>query len=281
MNIEKPVLENEIDVKIVGTTTVENNINEVKEFALKLKDYYSKLIFTDEQIKEAESERATINKAIKKISDYRKETISEFKKPIELFEQTAKETEQILKETADYVDKQIKSYEEVQKEKRKVNAKKIYDANIEELKELIPFEKIFNEKWLNKGSWKDDNTSSLIQNEIIEIRDKVRNGLKTIESLNSEFELELKNTFLQDFSLENAILKNNQLIEQQKALLKSNEVKEEIKIKKTEEFISKKVENEDLEPTVTYTLKITGTMSQMKALRAFLETNEMDFEKVN
>lgn len=281
MNIEKPVLKNEIEVKIVGTTTVENNINEVKEFALKLKDYYSKLIFTNEQIKEAESERATINKAIKKISDYRKETISEFKKPIELFEQTAKETEQILKETSDYVDKQIKSYEEVQKEKRKVNAKKIYDANIEELKELIPFEKIFNEKWLNKGSWKDDNTSSLIQNEIIEIREKVRNGLKTIESLNSEFELELKNTFLQDFSLENAILKNNQLIEQQKALLKSNEVKEEIKVKKTEEFISKKVENEDLEPTITYTLKITGTMSQMKALRAFLETNEMDFEKVN
>lgn len=35
-----------------------------------------------------------------------------------------------------------------------------------------------------------------------------------------------------------------------------------------------------VDPIKTYTLKITGTLSQQKALKKFLETNNMKFERV-
>lgn len=278
--MDKPILKNEIEAKINGVATVEDNINEVKEYAISLKEYYSKLVFTDDQKTEAESERATINKLVKQVADSRKRIVDEFKKPINLFENTAKETEKILKETSDFIDVQVKNFEEKEKSIRKENARKIYEENIEELQDIISFEKIFNTKWLNKGMWKKDNTSPEIEKEIIEIREKVKNGLKAIEDLNSEFELEVKNTFLQDFSLENAIFKNTQLNNQKELMSKVSEKKEEIREQKVEKMVTEKVVEEPLEKLLTYTLKITGTLSKQKALKEFLDLNEMTYEKV-
>lgn len=278
--MDKPILKNEIEAKINGVATVEDNINEVKEYAISLKEYYSKLVFTDDQKTEAESERATINKLVKQVADSRKRIVDEFKKPINLFENTAKETEKILKETSDFIDVQVKNFEEKEKSIRKENARKIYEENIEELQDIISFEKIFNIKWLNKGMWKKDNTSPEIEKEIIEIREKVKNGLKAIEDLNSEFELEVKNTFLQDFSLENAIFKNTQLNNQKELMSKVSEKKEEIREQKVEKMVTKKVVEEPLEKLLTYILKITGTLSKQKALKEFLDLNEMTYEKV-
>lgn len=279
--MEKPVLKNEIQAKITTIGAVEDNISEAKEYALELRDYYSKLVFTEAQKDEAAQERANINKAIKKIADYRKNIISEFKKPIEVFETTAKETEKILKETSDFVDLQVKNFENKEKNIRKENAKKIYEEIIEELKDVVPFEKIFNEKWLNKGSWKENNTSPMIEEEINSIKEKVRTGLKAIEELHSEFELEVKNTFLQDYSLENAIFKNTQLIERKQALSKVEEKKEEVVQEKVETMLKEEVKEDVSDPILTYTLKITAPLTKQKALKKFLELNNMSFEKVD
>lgn len=279
--MEKPILKNEIEAKITTVGKVEDNILEAKKYALELKEYYSTLVFNDEQISEAKDERASINKAVKKISDYRKNIVAEFKKPIELFEATAKETEKILKETSDFVDLQVKNFENKEKETRKENAKKIYENNIEELKEILPFEKIFNDKWLNKGNWKEDGTSPIIEKEIIEVREKVRKELKAIEELHSEFELEIKNSYLQDFDLSKAILKNNQLQEQKKAFEKVAETKEEIVQEKVETMLKEEVKEENIDPIKEYTLKITAPISKLMALRKFLELNKIKFEKIN
>lgn len=279
--MEKPILKNEIEAKITAVGKVEDNILEAKKYALELKEYYSTLVFNDEQISEAKDERASINKAVKKISDYRKNIVAEFKKPIELFEATAKETEKILKETSDFVDLQVKNFENKEKETRKENAKKIYENNIEELKEILPFEKIFNDKWLNKGNWKEDGTSSIIEKEIIEVREKVRKELKAIEELHSEFELEIKNSYLQDFDLSKAILKNNQLQEQKKAFEKVAETKEEIVQEKVETMLKEEIKEENIDPIKEYTLKIAAPISKLMALRKFLELNKIKFEKIN
>ena len=279
--MEKPILKNEIEAKITTVGKVEDNILEAKKYALELKEYYSTLVFNDEQISEAKDERASINKAVKKISDYRKNIVAEFKKPIELFEATAKETEKILKETSDFVDLQVKNFENKEKETRKENAKKIYENNIEELKEILPFEKIFNDKWLNKGNWKEDGTSPIIEKEIIEVREKVRKELKAIEELHSEFELEIKNSYLQDLDLSKAILKNNQLQEQKKAFEKVAETKEEIVQEKVETMLKEEVKEENIDPIKEYTLKIAAPISKLMALRKFLELNKIKFEKIN
>lgn len=278
--MKKPILENEIVATITSVGAVEDNILEAKEYALLLKEYYSNLIFSDEQIAEAKEERASINKVVKKIGDYRKNIVAEFKKPIELFEQTAKETEKILKETSDFVDNQVKYFESKEKEERKEKARIIYEENIEELKEVLPFEKIFNDKWLNKGSWKEDGTSKVVLDDINNIKEKVRNGFKAIEELKSEFELELKNTFLNDYDISKAIFKNKQLLEQKQALSKVEEKKEEITQEKIEVMLKEEVKIDDIDPIKEYTLKIKAPLSKQKELKRFLDLNNMEYELI-
>lgn len=269
----------EIKAEITAIGKVEDNIQEAKEYALELKKYYSSLIFSEEQINEAKEERANINKMIKKISDYRKSIIEEFKKPISNFEMNAKECEKILKETAEYVDNQVKSFEDKEKEIRFNNAKEIYNNLIEELKEVVPFEKVFNDKWLNKGSWKG-NKSTLIEDEINSIKETIRGGFKVIEGLNSEFELELKSLYLVNYSLEEVLNKKSELEKNKELFINTQNAKKEIEKEKIEEMLTNEVKEDETDPIMTYTLKITGPLSKQKALKQFLELNEMKYERL-
>lgn len=274
--MNKPVLKNEIKAEIKGISKVEDNITEAKEYALSLKKYYGTLVFNDDQLKEAKDERASINKLVKSIADYRKNIVAEFKKPIEQFETTAKKTEKILKETSDFVDVQVKNFENKVKEKKREEIEKIYNTQIEELKDVISINQLFNDKWLNKGT-----TLQSIEDEMKSKLAGIRSGLKAIEELHSEFELEIKNTYLQDFDLSKAIIKNNQLKEQKERLSKVEEKKEEIAQEKVETMLKEEVKDDISDPMLTYTLKITAPLSKQQALRKFLELNKMTFEKVN
>lgn len=275
--MEKPILKNEIEAKITGIAKVEDNIIDAKEYALSLKEYYSTLVFSEEQLKDAKEERASINKVVKKIADYRKNIVAEFKKPIETFEITAKEAEKILKETADFVDVQVKNFENKEKEEKLESIREIFNQLAEELKEILTLEKIFDMKWLNK-------TVKLptIEEEIKDKLDGIRQGLKAIEELHSEFELEVKNTFIEEhFDLSRAIFKNTQLTEQKKALAKVEEKKEEIVQEKVETMLKDEVKEDVSDPMMTYTLKITAPLSKQKALKQFLDLNNMEYKKVD
>lgn len=275
--MEKPILKNEIEAKINGVATVEDNINEAKEFALQLKEYYSNLTFTEEQIEEAKTERANVNKMTKKIADYRKNIISEFKKPIELFETTAKETESILKETADFIDVQVKGYENSIKEKKKEEISKIYENLIEEepIKNLINLDMLFDERYLNK-TYEISKVEEDLKNKI----SKISGDIQAIKDLNSEFEVSLTNSYLRTFDLSSVIAENKRLQELKQENEKVEEKKEEIKEEKIETMLNEKVQTDSIDPIKTYTLRITGKLSQQKKLRQFLELNNMTFEKV-
>lgn len=275
--MEKPILKNEIEAKISGVSKVEDNISEAKEYALQLKEYYSKLVFTDDQIKEAEEERASINKIVKKISDYRKNIVSEFKKPIELFESTAKETEKILKETSEFVDVQVKSYEAKQKALKKSEIEKIYDSLIEEesINNLVNLNMIFDERYLNKTYKIED-----VEKDLKGKTTKIENDIQAIKDLNSEHEISLVNNYLKNFDLSLVIAENKRLQELKQETQKTEEKQEEIREEKVTEMLTKKVQTEDIDPIKEYVLKITAPLSKQRALKKFLELNNMQYEKV-
>lgn len=276
--MEKPILENEIEAKITGVSKVEDNIMEAKVYALKLKEYYSTLIFNDEQIAEAKGERASINKVVKKISDYRKDIVAEFKKPIELFETTAKETEKILKETADFVDVQVKNFENKEKEEKRGQVQLIFNELIgkEALSELINLDMLFDERYLNK-------TYSIekVEEDLFNKIQKISNELMAIKNLNSEHELALTNMYLKDFDLSKVIVENNRLEELKKATIKVEEKQEEITQQKVETMLKEEVKEDTIDPIKEYTLKITAPLSKQIALRKFLDLNNMKYKKVD
>lgn len=276
--MEKPILKNEIEAKINGVSKVEDNIIEAKEYALQLKEYYSNLIFNEDQIKEAKDERASINKIVKKIADYRKNIVAEFNKPIEMFEKTAKETEKILKETADFVDGQVKVYEEKEKEEKKQEIQNIFNELVgkEAISELINLNMLFDERYLNKTYKLED-----VEKDLVEKIRKIVNELEAIKNLKSDNELALTNLYLKEFDLTKVINENNRLEELKKTTQKVEEKKEEIKHEKIEQMLIEEVKTESIDPIKEYTLKITAPLSKQQALRKFLELNEMKFERID
>lgn len=276
--MEKPVLKNEIEVKIEGMQKITDNISEFKEYALETKKYYENLVFTDEQIKEAKDERANINKIVKKVADYRKDIVDKFNKPLEEFVKSAKETESILKEASNSIDVQVKKYEEEEKQNKKDECEELFNSLIGDLSELISFDKVFNPRWLNKTT-----KITEVEQEIKSAIDKVNKGLTAIKELNSEFETEVINTFLQDFDLSKAIMKNTQLKEQKERLAKTEVAKEETKQEVVKEMVSKPVEDvvDERDIIKSYTLKITANYTKLTALRKFMEINDIKFERVD
>lgn len=273
----KPILEHEIEAKISGVAKVEDNIVEAKEYALQLKEYYSKLIFTEEQISEAEDERASVNKIVKKIADYRKEIVSEFKKPIENFEITAKETEKILKETSEFIDVQVKNYEKKVKDKKKTEIEIIFNKLIEEkgISNLLNLEMLFDERFLNKGYKIED-----VEKDLLEKVNKIVNDIQVIKDLNSEYEVSLTNNYLNNFDLSKVIAENKRLLELKEQTQKVEEKQEEIRQERVTEMLTKKVQTENIDPVKEYVLKIKAPLSKQKELRRFLELNKMEFEKI-
>lgn len=276
--MKKPILKNEIEAKIKGVATVEDNIIEAKEYALQLKKYYSTLVFNDEQISEAKGERASISKVVKKIADYRKDIVAEFKKPIETFEATAKETEKILKETADFVDIQVKNFENKEKEEKRKQIQTIFNELIgkEAFNELINLDMLFDDRYLNKTYLITD-----VEKDLFNKINKITNELTAIKNLNSEHELALTNMYLKEFDLTKVITENNRLEELKKATVKVEERKEEMVQEKVATMLKEEIKEENIDPIQEYTLKIIAPLSKLMALRKFLELNKMKFEKVS
>lgn len=275
--MDKPILKNELEVKIEGVQKITDNMSEVKEYALETKKYYENLVFTNEQIKEAKDERANINKAVKRVADYRKDIVDKFNKPLEEFVRNAKETESILKEASNSIDVQVKKYEEEEKQKKKDECEELFNNLVGDLSELITFEKVSDNRWLNKTTKMTE-----VEQDIKNVIEKVNTGLQAIKELNSEFETELINTFLQDYDLSKAIMKNTQLKAQKEKLAKTEVAKEETKQETIREMVSKPVETVEDERDIikSYTLKITANYTKMTALRKFMEINDIKFEKV-
>lgn len=273
----KPILKNELEVKIEGVQKITDNMSEVKEYALATKKYYGNLVFTDEQIKEAKDERANINKAVKKVADYRKNIVDKFNKPLEEFVRNAKETESILKEASNSIDVQVKKYEEQEKENKKAKCEDLFNNLVGDLSQLITFEKVFDTRWLNKTTKMTE-----VEQNIKNVIEKVNGGLQAIKELNSEFETELINTFLKDYDLSEAIMKNTQLKAQKERLAKTEVAKEETKQENIRQMTTKPVADVEDERDIikTYTLKITANYTKLTALRKFMEINDIKFEKV-
>ena len=114
---KKPQVTLEVVAKVDQVGAITSNMNDVQQQALAIKEFYSNLIITEDDVPEMKKEKAQINKMKDDVATYRKNIIAEFKKPIDEFETAAKATEKILKEAYDCVNNQIASYEAEVKKK--------------------------------------------------------------------------------------------------------------------------------------------------------------------
>lgn len=157
------------------------------------------VVYTEENIKAAKNERAELNKLIKAIEERRKQVKNIINEPYAVFEAELKEITALINEPVALIDQQVKAFEEKQKEEKKAAIKATYDENIGDLAEVLPFEKIFDSRYLNQ-TYK----LATAQKEIVDKIDTVKTDLETIDSLDSKYKLNAKDVYIKTLDLSKA-----------------------------------------------------------------------------
>lgn len=219
------------------------NFEELKKELTEGLAKYQGLVYDEKSIGDAKKDRATLNNFKKAIEDKRKEVKKQLLEPYENFEKKIKELVAMVEAPVAEIDKQVKSYEQKKKDDKEAEIVDYYAENIGELASLLPLERIFDTRWLN-ATCRDKEWQTAIDEAVR----RTSSDLQTIADLKSEFELQIKDTYLRTLDL-SAALNEKTRLEQQKAMLAEYEAK---KAKEAEEAEPPEVIEPEIEVVPVY-----------------------------
>lgn len=200
---------------------------------------YTNLVYSEEQIKDAKADRAKLNSMKKAISDRRILVKKEVMKPYEQFEEEVKEVTALIDGPIQMIDGQIKEYEEQVKADKKEKIKAAYDENIGELETDLPFDRVFDSRYLNATF-----TLSKAVTEIKEKITKFKTDLETIDGLSSKHKLNVRDVYIQTLDLSKAMAEDRRLNELEERMEAERRAKEEAERKRLEAEAARREEME-------------------------------------
>lgn len=105
----------------------------------------------DDSIKEAKHDRLYLNGLKKEIEERRKAVKREYNKPLAAFEKRCKEITSIIDGASDGIKAQLDQAEEDRKSRAIAKLKEHYETFAELLAPVVPYERLHEKQWLNKG----------------------------------------------------------------------------------------------------------------------------------
>lgn len=282
---------------------IEWNNEELKEaISAKVQDYKG-LQYTEEIIKEAKKDKATLNKLREAIETERKRIKKQCMAPYELFEKQVKEVLAIIDEPIHLIDSQIREVEEQRRLEKKQKVLEIYEENIGNLKGILPFAKVFKNEYLNVSK-----SLKSITEEITALISKVNQDMDVIEELDTKYELQVKDMYVKTLDLSMALRENARLEEVERKLAerraqqereraeaekraavetqKRAEAQQQIIERIPEESDKKEIAEEAQKETapdsqtVTLEFRVTATLEQLQKLKEFLKANNIVYGPV-
>lgn len=197
-------------IRLESTSITGWNFAELKAELKKELDTYAGLLYTDDTIKYAKKDRATLNKVKKVIEDARKAYKSKCLKPYEALEPQIKELTDMVDERRAAIDGAVKSYEARQKEAKEQEIRKYYDRKAAVLGPLAEqlFDKLFDSKWANAST-----ARAKYEEQIQEAIHAAQRDIEKIRAVGSPFVDDMLRTYAQTLSLDSALKKNDELTE--------------------------------------------------------------------
>lgn len=175
---------NGIQISIAEQGKITTNLNDLKKELQEIADRYAGAVVSEDTVSLAKKDVAELRKIRTDIEDRRKEIKKRWNEPYTAFEEEVKSALAIIDKPIDEINKQVKAFELADKEAKKEKVREIYDTNVaDEYKPYLPFEKVFDEKWLNK-SVKAQEIISDLSSKITQIKIDI----DAIKALGSEIE---------------------------------------------------------------------------------------------
>lgn len=193
--------------------TIDFNFEALKLGLTRSLAHYEGLVVSEGDIKGAKADRARLNELRTALETKRKEVKAECLKPYNDFERKVKELVALVDKPIEAIDTQLKAYEERRREEKLANIQDAYVEIIGNLREMVPFGRVWQAQWYNS-------TVSLkkIRESLMATRLQVERELNILETVESEFTEAVKLKYLQTLDLTAALNERNRLKEETEKL---------------------------------------------------------------
>lgn len=268
------------------------NYEELKQELTEKVSMYETMVYTDDHIKEAKSDKANLNKLKKALNDERIRREKEYMKPFSEFKAQINEIIAIIDKPVGVIDKQVKAYDEKKRQDKMEAIKKLYEES--EHPEWLELEQIFNERWLLAGT-----SMRQIQDGMEGWFNEIKKSLDTLSNL-ADFAFEATEVYKSTLDINKALNEGKRLLEiqkrkeEQEKLQKEAEerAKAEAEAKKQAEMIAnetgeavfnnapdiKAQESVEVAQWISFSAKLT--VAQAVELREFFERRKIEFKAV-
>lgn len=187
---------------------IEFNFTELKQEITEKAALYKNMVYTDETIKEAKADKATLNKFITALEDKRKEVKKQCLQPYEDFEKQIRELVAIVDEPVQLINEQVKAYEDKKKADKLEKIKEFWESV--EHPDWLTCNRIFDQKWLNATT-----SMKKVQEAITERLKQICSDMDALNSL-PEFAFEAVEEYKQSLDVNRAIAEGQRLADIQK-----------------------------------------------------------------
>lgn len=225
---------------------------------------YNSLVVTENAIQDAKSDRANLNKLKKAIND---EKIKLKKEAFDNFENQCKDLVALIDEAVGNIDTQVKIFEQKAKDNKLMKLKDMWAGK--EIANIIEYEQIHNEKWLNASATEASIDKAM--NEIVEKYNSDINILSSFIQSDEEYKygIELYNKSLDLSSVINKITDRRNIIKEHEE--SKNNVENS---SATTDFVNSSIIH-------TLGFIINANRTQIKALNEFMKFNGIKFKQID
>lgn len=291
------------DLSVMQPKELSFNFEELHRAISEKTEKYRNLMVTEDGIAEAKKDRANLRKLADALNSEKIAIKKAFMKPYDEFEGKVKELIGLCKVPAEQIDVQIKAFEDAKRAEKRAELESHFLSVIEDAKEYVSFDDIFDPKWLNATVLID--TAKTFIDEICARYNEdvgVLNGLCEEVDVSSAYAL--KRAFKATRSLANVMRVKNE-IDHELKLMAERKANEEARKRAEEERAQKEAEEqamvervqkfqnavtaENVVPAsdniqqpeeVEVCFRVRCTAEQLGKLKAFLRDNNIWYGKV-
>lgn len=268
---------------------IDFNFEELKNELNAKADQYATVVYTEDQIKLAKADRASLNKLKKSLNDERIRREKEYLEPFNEFKLKINQIIAIIDKPIYMIDKQIKEYEDLQKQDKRKEIEDFF-AGIVDKPEWLSLDQFFDPKWLNASV-----SMKSVTEEIGTKLDLIKKEVETIGAM-PEFSFEALETYKTTLNITASLSEGKRLADIQKRKEESEKIrkeaeeraKAEAEAKKLEEVQAKPVPEDFMNPPVEevqapaqwINFSAYLTIAQARELKKFFDDRCIDFKAI-
>lgn len=179
------------------------NYDELKTALTEKVRFYETVVYGDDQIKQAKSDRADLNRLKKALDEERKRREKEYMVPFNEFKDKINEIIAIIDKPVSIIDAQVKEYEQ----KKKDEKRELIKAEFERFgfPEYITLEKVWDDSWLNTTC-----SMARIKEEFKTIAYRDEQAMQMFENL-PEYNFEAAEYYKQNLDITAAVAKAHEM----------------------------------------------------------------------